>query len=139
METSVVTGLLIAALGLIFAIAAGIAGHREKWRIFPTTGIILLGLLFTALGILSAVTSAKKPAAGLSQLPPKEEYFYRVRWEGGTKDGKTLLLAEDSSGTLYWAEISEPLGVKEVPVMAKEKFTPLLPLPEKKKSAKSGN
>lgn len=136
---SLVLGSLVAVVAAILAVMLGIAGYKNQWRTGVTTltvvSLILVALMGVALGLMPSV---KKTAPYSSQLPPKEEYFYRVRWEGETKDGKTLLLAEDSSGVLYWAEISEPLGVKEVPVMAKEKFKPLLPLPEEK-PAKSGN
>ena len=52
--------------------------------------------------------------------------FYRVVWEGKTTNGKTVVIVQDSSEKFYVSEFDEPLGVRKVLVIEKDRFRPLL-------------
>ncbi len=127
MNELVFIGLLVYLLAVLFAVTTFILGtnrHVRSWLVGVVLGLCCFFFIFGSFLI------AKGRVKAAPDVTPKEEYFYHVRWEGSTKDGKTFLLAEDSSGKLYYAEISQPLGIKEIPVMEKEKFKELFPAPK---------
>ncbi len=137
METLVfVFSLFIAALGLVAAIIAGIAGHRGRWAPWKTGAILLVCLIFVAIGTASATISVCR-AQQATEADEKD--FYQIQWEKRTPEGTTAVVAEDSQGRQYVGEFQGPLGVKKVLVVGKDRFRPLLPPPEKKAPTKTGN
>ena len=124
------TVIIVAGFFVLMSFSYGI-----KWEIRPwLLGVfVVFCFMFAFAGFLLVQKGLAPPAKSpttASDATPKEEDIYHVMWEGQTKDKKTLLLVEDSSGKVFYAKVSKILGIREVPVMAKEKFVELFPAPK---------
>ncbi|OGZ64998.1 MAG: hypothetical protein A2812_01890 [Candidatus Staskawiczbacteria bacterium RIFCSPHIGHO2_01_FULL_36_16] len=120
-----IVGLFTAVMMILMALALTLLAVATKgWRkTIPGAGALILVAGAIVLGVMTVKLSYPAPAPDAVV----EKDFYQVIWEEKTVSGKTLVVVKDSAGEFYFSEFDEPLGVKRVLVVEKDRFKPFLP------------
>jgi len=130
-----IVGLFTAVMMILMALALTLLAATTKGgrKTIPGAGALILIAGAVVLGIMTVKSSCPAPAPNAVV----EKDFYQVIWEEKTTSGKTLVVVKDSTGEFYFSEFDEPLAVKKVLVVEKDRFKPFLtaekpaPIPQK--------
>ncbi|MEK7061756.1 MAG: hypothetical protein AAB957_00650 [Patescibacteria group bacterium] len=115
--------IVLAVLSITYGFAIGIS--TKSWHRVVPFGCCALALFFASFMILKGmIDKPSSPTSNVGLTAGKD--FCQVIFEEKTANGKTVVIIKDSSGNLYVSEFDEPLGVKKILVVEKERFQPLL-------------